>query len=358
VDGRVGVEFEVRDTGIGIKPEAIDRIYGPFFTGKHYQRGTPSSGLGLSIVQKAVEIMQGTIACESVVGVGTTFRMQLSLAVDTSPARAQPQQPLVATPIPARPARILLVEDNEANAMIVEDMLEETPHSVARASGGLQAVRMATVRDFDIILMDISMPDMDGLTACRRIRDARGHDLTARIIALTANAIAGDRERFLANGFDGYLPKPIRQATLIAAIDEMLASGRLTTDAVAETAQEQEGPGIDQRALREFITERGHDRAGRMLDIFGAEVSRHRDTIEEGHAAGSIDKVQRGLHSLVGMGGSVGAKRLATLAKAHEAGCRDGILPTGDEMAALMAEIALVVEEAAIARRALSRQAA
>ncbi|MFY0610681.1 MAG: response regulator [Hyphomicrobiaceae bacterium] len=357
-DGHANLEFEVRDTGIGIKPDDIDRIYGPFFTGKQYRRGTQSSGLGLSIVEKAITSMNGSINCESEVGVGTTFRMQLALGIDTAPAEMQPDSEPAIERAPVVPSRILLVEDNETNAMIVQEMLADTPHSVARADGGLAAVRMASEQDFDVILMDISMPDIDGMTACHRIREARGADLTARIIALTANAVVGDRERFLNNGFDGYLSKPIRRAVLISAIEDMLSLENGDPQAHDEPTANADATGLDQDELADFIAERGADRACRLLDIFSSEMAKHRSNIETSYANSAIDPVHHSLHSIVGMAGSVGAKRLAKLATVHEAGCRTGVMPSDDDMTVLMDEISTVVAESAAAQRELAKEAA
>ncbi|MGI9480181.1 MAG: ATP-binding protein [Hyphomicrobiaceae bacterium] len=358
-DGRVNLEFEVRDTGIGIAAEDIDKIYGPFFTGKEYRRSTQSSGLGLSIVEKAIKSMNGSIRCESEVGVGTTFKMQLAMDIDTNPEQSQPDPELVVERAPVEPGRILLVEDNETNAMIVEDMLEETPHSVQRAAGGLEAVELATKHDFDVILMDISMPDIDGMTACHRIREARGADLKARIVALTANAVVGDRERFLNNGFDGYLSKPIRRAVLISAIEDMLSMKDIDAgESIDETEPEAEPMGLDQEQLADFIAERSPDRACRLLDIFSSEMAKHRANIEEGYSASELDPVHHSLHSIVGMAGSVGAARLGRLALGHEAECRNGVMPSDADMTVLMDEISRVVEESAVAQRELAKEAA
>lgn len=357
-DGRADVEFEVRDTGIGISAEDIDRIYGPFFTGKKYQRDTQSSGLGLSIVEKAISRMDGSIRCESEVGVGTTFTMHLTLEIDADPQPVQSDAPTTVDRSNIAPARILLVEDNDTNAMIVQDMLENTPHSVERAAGGIEAVRMATEQDYDVILMDISMPDIDGMTACHRIRDARGSDLKARIIALTANAVVGDRERFLTNGFDGYLSKPIRRAVLIDAIEGLLATAE-TDRAEPEAAHVvAEGPSLDEAELALFIEERSTDRACHLLGIFSSELAKHKAKIETGHQNETIEPVHHSLHSIVGMAGSVGAKQLSALARLHEENCRAGVMPSNEDMTALMQEISNVIEESSQVHQELAKQAA
>lgn len=357
-DRRANIEFEVRDTGVGISAENIKRIYGPFFTGKQYQRDTQSSGLGLAIVQKAIELMSGTINCESEVGVGTTFKMRLTLEIDDNPALEVCETKQIPTAKSAEPARILLVEDNDTNAMIVEDMLEDTAHTVERATGGLEAVRMGTESDYDIILMDISMPDIDGMTACERIRSARGSDLTAKIVALTANAVVGDRERFLENGFDGYLTKPIRKAVLREAIDNMLAGAEAHQPVPEAVPEESKGPALDAGELAAFIEERSPDRACRLLGIFSSEMTKHKANIEAGYEARSIEKVQHSLHSIVGMAGSVGAVRLSSLARTHEENCRSGVLFADAAMSVLMDEISSVIDESAQAHENLSQQAA
>ncbi len=352
------IEFEVRDTGIGIRPEDIDQIYGPFFTGKTYRREAQSSGLGLSIVEKAVSRMNGSIQCESDVGIGTAFKVQLALAIDDNPAPIPTDMPSPPVASHAAQGRILLVEDNQTNAMIVQDMLEDTPHLVDHAAGGLDAVRMATEQDYDIILMDISMPDLDGLSACQRIRAARGSSLKSRIVALTANAVVGDRERFLGNGFDGYLSKPIRRTVLLDAIDDMLAHGSTACRQHPTMAMPAAQPSLDAAGLAQFIEERSPERACRLLGIFSSEMAKHKNNIETGYKSAATHQVHHSLHSIVGMAGSVGATQLSALARRHEQACRAGTMPTDADMGALIREIANVIEESARMHQELGMQAA
>ena len=210
--GRATVEFSVEDTGVGIPVDEMSKIYEPFYTASSQGGyGTNSSGLGLAIVQKSAASIGATIECRSTLGKGTTFKLEVSLEI-ASESDVQP----IALPAPVKaanalPARVLLVEDNDTNAMLVQDMLEGTDHIVERASGGLEAVGKAAENEYDIILMDISMPDLDGVHARRMIRAQRREQSTTKIVALTANAVVGDRERYLDEGFDGYLSKPIRK---------------------------------------------------------------------------------------------------------------------------------------------------
>ena len=357
-DARASIEFEVRDTGIGMDREDIDHIYEPFFTGKASRREAQSSGLGLSIVEKAVSRMNGSIQCESDVGVGTAFKVHLALAIDDNPAPIPVDTPSNPVTSHAAQGHILLVEDNWTNAMIVQDMLEDTPHLVDHAPGGLDAVRMASERDYDVILMDISMPDLDGLSACQRIRSARGGSLKSRILALTANAVVGDRERFLGNGFDGYLSKPIRRTVLLDAINDMLTNGNTECRERPTTAMPTAQPSLDEAGLAQFIEERSPERACRLLGIFSSEMAKHKDNIEAGYNSAATHQVHHSLHSIVGMAGSVGASQLSALARRHEQACRAGTMPSDADMGALIREIANVIEESARMHQELTNEAA
>lgn len=351
-------EFVVQDTGIGISASAVANIYDPFYTAAPLtNRGSNSSGLGLAIVQKSTKSMGGTIECQSTLGVGTTFKVRVPLGIgeDASPMPLPPI--LIEQSVPAAPARILLVEDNETNAMLVRDMLEPTPHSVDRAAGGFEAIRMATEQDYDIILMDISMPDLDGVSACQQIRKIRGNVWTAKIIALTANAVVGDRERYLTNGFDGYLSKPIRRDTLLAAIEgaaSLHPDFALPAPPVAQANQ----PALDRIEFASFLADRSPDRAARLLAIFCTELSSIRTGLQVAHADHQVTKVKQFLHTIVGMTASIGAIRLTNLARQQESECLLGRMPSQADIDLIIMELSLAIAEATAAKEQVSGEVA
>lgn len=357
-DDQTGIDFMVIDSGMGIPEQEIKDIYEPFYSKTQSHCGdNRSTGLGLAIVKKAVEHIGGSIQCVSELGVGTTFTLQASFPVSAAADIPVEEKKTVKVRPHLTSARILLVEDNEVNALIVEDMLAETPYKVQRAKGGLEAVQMATEHDYDLILMDISMPDIDGVEACRRIRAARSEDSKTKIVALTANAVVGDRERFLTSGFDDYISKPIRKNALLNAIKDILAESERSTPSEASHSID-ELPSIDQNEFAVFLAERKTSRAIQLLQIFAVELAKHRETLQDVHGDEQRNVTERSLHTIVGMSAAVGAKRLSEMARQHETNCRADAMPTATQMDELLDEISKVISEGEEAIVALEQQAA
>ncbi|MGB5864864.1 MAG: ATP-binding protein [Sulfitobacter sp.] len=212
------ITFEIEDTGAGIPEELQDRIFDDFVTGNAaYDREVGGSGLGLSIAKRFVHVLGGEIDVASVVGQGSTFRV----TVPARQAQAAPQNNH-STNSDAAPApqRVLVVEDNEINRFVVREMLQADGHHVSEAHDGQQGVDMAAAEKFDLILMDISMPVLDGRSATRQIRQSNGASSHTRIIALTANAMPSEREDFLAHGMNDVLTKPLKKSELRTAMGE------------------------------------------------------------------------------------------------------------------------------------------
>jgi len=165
-----GVEIAVRDAGIGISPGDLGRIFDEFFTADPtYGRRVGGTGLGLAITTRLVRLLGGVIAVDSMPGVGSTFAVRLSLAARPTPG-ALPAAASDAEGLAADPLRILLVEDNRANRRVARAMLEGLGHDVTEAADGIEGVEMAFASAYDVILMDVSMPRLDGVEATRRIR--------------------------------------------------------------------------------------------------------------------------------------------------------------------------------------------
>ncbi|NTW03421.1 MAG: response regulator, partial [Oscillochloris sp.] len=201
-------QFIVRDTGIGIAPDKLVQIFKPFVQVDHVlTRKTGGTGLGLAISQQLVELMGGRLEVESAFGFGTTFTLILPLGVAVA-CPAQPEEKVMSAPLTA--LRILIAEDNPINQEVLRRMLEQLGTLPTVVSDGKAALVAVSDAPFDLVLMDIQMPILDGEAATKQIRKLGTAIVQPRIIALTASALRGDRERYLEAGMDDYLSKPVQ----------------------------------------------------------------------------------------------------------------------------------------------------
>jgi signal transduction histidine kinase/CheY-like chemotaxis protein len=220
------LRFAVSDTGIGIPPEKQQLIFEAFSQADgSTTRRFGGSGLGLTISSRLVEMMGGLIQLESVQGQGSCFHFEIPIALRGSNVAQNTHPPVnsAGSGGPLRALHILLAEDNPVNRMLSVRLLERRGHSVVAVNNGLEAVDQVEREPFDLILMDISMPEMDGLEATAVLRSKYPGDRRIPIIAMTAHALSGDREMCIRAGMDGYVSKPIQPEDLFSAIDEVMA---------------------------------------------------------------------------------------------------------------------------------------
>jgi signal transduction histidine kinase/ActR/RegA family two-component response regulator len=222
------LRFEVSDTGIGIPAEAVDRLFRDFSqldAGRTRKYG--GSGLGLAICRRLVGALGGAIGYAPRPKGGSLFWFELPLRLP-SPAEIANADAAAAPPAapPRRAARLLLVDDSPTNRAVTGALLRRAGHQVDLAADGHEAIAAAADRDYDLVLMDIAMPEMDGMAATAQIRGLPGRRSQVPIIAMTAHAMTSDRDRFLAAGMDGYIAKPIGRAQLEAAVQRWAGGGR------------------------------------------------------------------------------------------------------------------------------------
>ncbi len=280
-------EIVVQDSGVGIAAGDLGRIFEDFVTlDPSYARRTSGTGLGLGIVRRIVTRMGGQIAVESEVGVGTTFRVTLPMTILAKDVR------VVAAAPPQRQGgaglSVLVVDDNDFNRLIVQDMLVQDGHRVVTASDGEQGVQVAQTQRFDVILMDISMPGLDGVQAARRIRSDRGASRRARIIALTAHALPAETASFRASGLEDVLVKPITRDTLRAVLASQPAAVPFDAEGL-----------VDLDSLADLEASMGEARVDGLITRFLADtearmallVEMARDTAQEAELVAEVHRM-------------------------------------------------------------------
>jgi CheY-like chemotaxis protein len=217
---RVQILFNVSDTGIGIDDDRADRLFKPFTQiDGSFTREFGGAGLGLAIIKRIVELMDGKIWFDSTPGDGSKFSFYVTLKPVQCAAREEacPRCEEVGEIGDLNGMRVLLVEDNEMNQMIAEELLSEMGAETTIANNGLEALDILQNESFDIVLMDIQMPEMDGITATINIRRNPAYaDLP--ILALTAHSLPSDRDRSLSSGMNDHLSKPIDAKILYSAL--------------------------------------------------------------------------------------------------------------------------------------------
>ncbi|HEY6196678.1 MAG TPA: response regulator [Candidatus Eisenbacteria bacterium] len=237
------LEFSVTDTGIGIAPEQQALIFDAFMQADgSTTRRFGGTGLGLTISSQLVTLMGGNLSVESACGAGSTFRFTVPFELplelvppsaqteSTAPSRSLPQLVGTPRPEPAAPRRalhVLLAEDHAVNRMLATRILEKRGHRVTSAEDGREVMAQLDLAAFDVVLLDLSMPNMDGFETTTAIREReRGSGRHLPLVALTAHAMEGDRERCLAAGMDAYASKPFRAEELLAAIEAAMSAAR------------------------------------------------------------------------------------------------------------------------------------
>lgn len=308
------VEFRVRDTGIGIAPADRDRVFEDFVTlDTSYSRAAGGTGLGLAIVKRLVVAMDGEVGLESAPGEGALFRIRLPLPpAGAIPDRLTQARDDTAEGRPARaaaPRKILIVEDNRINRVVLRDLLEQDGHHVDEAHDGAEGVDRAKRTSYDLVFMDISMPVMDGVEATRAIRQSEARGTRLPLIALTAHARTEDKERFRAAGLDDILVKPISREGLRAIIARYAGSGHEGESHRAPPHPA--GPILDRGHLSELSDALGQARLADLIAEFIARTDAAVATIAARLDEGAVDKsLGPQVHDAAGASGMVGATAL------------------------------------------------
>ncbi len=313
------LRFNVTDTGIGIPKEAFGRLFQNFSqVDQSYARRFNGTGLGLAISRKLAALMGGEIGVTSELGVGSTFWFTVPADVvsDDKPAPLASRAPEL---VPGHALKILAVDDNAINRRLLSNMLSALGHNVATAEDGLQAYEEVQRNSFDIILMDLHMPGVDGTQATNMIRNLPGPSAATPIIALTAHSRERVREGRLAEHMQGVVTKPFAVRDLLSAIAQALSKGG---DAAQGGASAPEESVIDVNAIEELERSLGRDALLGVLRSYLETASDLAGRIETAAQAGDSPSLAQAARDLAGAAGDLGFTSLTLAARALAAAAR------------------------------------
>jgi CheY-like chemotaxis protein len=304
---RTMLRFTVRDTGIGIPLDAQPRLFDAFYQVEGtYKRKAGGTGLGLAICSRLVGLMGGKIGVDSMPGIGSRFWF----TADFVRSRLQAPRAELAPPAPEStlPARILLVDDLEVNRDIAAALLTQAGHAVDFAGDGASAVAAVAAHDYDLILMDVQMPVMDGYEATARIRSLPGAKGQVPIMAMTAYATRQDIERCTLAGMNGHIAKPIDRRTLLAAVKSRAVNRTPTADM---PPSEEMPELLSVAVLDDLEAGIGRDEVIRLATSVLARLEAAMEQFRRDAADGRFDRIGALAHKLISASGYLGLIRLS-----------------------------------------------
>jgi PAS domain S-box-containing protein len=317
------LHFEIHDTGIGISPEVQGRIFDAFTQAEtNTNRRYGGTGLGLAICRDLVELMQGRIWVESEPGKGSTFHFTAVFGEATHDSMDRPAAsstgPLLG--LAEKSMKVLVVEDGRVNQLVAAKLLEERGHRIEIANNGQEAVEKVRDGEFDAILMDVHMPEMNGFQATAAIRQIEEkHGGHVPIIAMTANALKGDREQCIAAGMDDYVSKPIHSAELLHAVERFM-HGRTAAPPRLEITGEPAVGLKPKKRVPAFKPEAfiaaagGPEMARELIAIYAEDTGKFLQNASAALSAGNAVALYEAAHSLKGMLGVYTATRASETA--------------------------------------------
>ena len=313
-DGRFMLEFEVEDTGIGIPPEVVPNLFRQFTQAdSSITRSYGGTGLGLAICKRLCDLLGGSITVSSTPGKGSLFRFSIVAAVGDATAKPAAEPAPAAAPLPS--LHILVVDDNVVNLQVVEGLLTRAGHRIRAVTGGqaaIDAIRASSDETFDLVLMDVQMPEMDGLTATRLIRALPPPADKVPVIALTAHVSNASRSVCIGAGMNGFIIKPANIARMEQEIAAVLGLARSPVPAAPAVPNEL----LDRGQIEELITSLTPDAWERVVTAMANAVEQEIGRIEAALDAGQSPA--RAAHTLKGVAWNTGAAQLGNIAKQIE----------------------------------------
>jgi len=330
-EDRCELYCEINDTGIGIPEAQRETLFDEFTQAdQSYSRAHEGTGLGLAICKRLVLLMNGSIDCQSAPDKGSSFFFTIEVEnvseLDNDLLPIPNQDDILS--VPRGGARVLLVEDNPANQLVVKNILERSALHVDVAGNGKEAVAAASKLNYDIILMDISMPEMNGMEATQQIRQFPNETKKIPIVALTAHALQGDRDRFIASGMDDYLTKPVNRSEMLDCIARWVGH-----EADVETQESISGSGcmekenhyhVDEMVLLQLAKDTSPEIVPELIAFYIQDAKARVEAIECAVQEEDIEVLEFQTHTLGSSSAAHGNKSLYTLSRQIEHCCQSG----------------------------------
>ncbi|GAB3543315.1 PAS domain S-box protein [Spirosoma fluminis] len=330
------IRIEVRDSGIGISSENINLLFNSFSqVDTSSRKSFGGTGLGLAISKELAHLMKGEVGVESEVGKGSTFWFTIELketSISPTQQTTEAAEITLANFFSDYHPNVLLVDDNAVNRKVASEILRKAGCIVTTADSGPAAIDAVAQRSldvpqepsFDVIFMDIQMPDMDGVETTRQLRDQFGQRLPT-VVAMTAYSMREDRERFISQGLDDYIAKPIRAQSLIAKVKEIADASRAKhrTDVPKPVQKQPVGPELTLPIIDAEIVDQLRDIGGQelvdsIMEEFVTEATELVHGAVDAYKLGDIPTVKSHLHTLKGSAGTIGVARVADIARTAE----------------------------------------
>ena len=311
------IKVSVRDTGIGIAKEQLNSLFKSFSQlDNSSTKSFGGTGLGLRISKELCELMNGNIGVYSTPNLGSTFWFTFETVATT---KEKVYQEMIEEAKPEvfseYSPRILLVDDNQVNRQVANEMLKSAGCEIDLASNGYEAITQATSKDYDLIFMDIQMPEMDGVTATKKLKEMKLPGLPP-IVAMTAYGMELDRERFLQQGLDDYLAKPIKAHNLVGKVKKWVNGDKETETIVEDTGGNLKI--IDENIIAQLSKYSGPEMVLEILKDFEKETQEQLDQCQNSLKEEDYQSILRDLHTLKGSAGTLGVEKLAQKAKQIE----------------------------------------